>query len=146
MYAPAMKQHFTDDADPFEAASKVPSKRWRASIPLMMGAACIDVTDDQRSAWRAIQRVRSTGDSERAERMTALFFSWPVPERVAERYQELFGQAAPASAQVSIEPGDKNSTFDQLNKAWRDKDTGPRLRVVYTELFREMYAQVSSME
>lgn len=146
MYAPAMKRHFTDDADPFEAASKVASKRWRASIPLMMGAACIDVTDDQRSAWRAIQRVRSRGDTERAERMTTLFFSWPMPQRVAARYLELFAEPAPAAVQVPIEPGDKNSTFDQLNKAWRDRDTGPRLRVVYTELFREMYAQVSAME
>jgi iron(III) transport system substrate-binding protein len=142
LYAPEMKRAFTDDADPFAAASKVPSKRWRASIPLMIGASAIDVTEDQRAAWRTIRRVRDAGETERAETLERLFFSWPTPERVEARWSELFGSAPPAEALVPIEPGEKNATFDQLAKVWRDKDAGPKLRVVYTEVFREIYAEV----
>ncbi len=157
MYTPEYRAHFTDDADPFSAASKVASKRWRSAIALMFGAFAIDVAPEQRAAWAALARAReaaSRGGKERgseAESQSAatltkeleqLFFAWPRPEQVGATYRVLFGEDAPAAALRVIEPGENNATFKDLEKVWKDKREGARLRVVYTEVFKQNYREI----
>jgi hypothetical protein len=42
-----------------------------------------------------------------------------------------------------IEPGPENATFKELEKLWKDKRLGPRIRVVYTEVFKENYLAIT---
>lgn len=140
MYGPEYRSHFTDDADPFAAASKVPSNRWRSAIALMFGAFAIDVAPEQRAAWAAVARMREAGKD--AMELERLFFAWPSPEQVGATYRVLFGEEAPAAALRVIEPGENNATFKELDKVWKDKREGSRLRVVYTEVFKQNYREI----
>ncbi len=148
MYQPEYRGHFTDDADPFAAASRVASKRWRSAIALMFGAFAIDVAPEQRAAWAAVARAseaaraRGSEAEAKAKELERLFFAWPSPEQVGATYRVLFGEEAPAAALRVIEPGENNATFKELDKVWKDKREGARLRVVYTEVFKQNYREI----
>ncbi len=118
-----------DQANPFEAASKDTVRGWRAAIPVMMGAFAIEVSDEQRAAWRAIRNerarlARGAGNAERLARMESLFYSWPTTE--------IDGNVLPFTVE----------NFKPIRESWRPPGAQGRAEVLYTSFFRDAYREV----
>jgi len=118
-----------DQADPFKAASKDSVKGWRSGIPVMMGAFAIEVSDEQRAAWRALlserERVTSGGGlPSRLAEMEALFYSWPT---TTVDGKELEFRA---------------ENFKAIRESWRPVGAQGRAEVGYTSFFRDAYRKV----
>lgn len=121
---------FVDRVDPFEVASRVPSRGWRPSIGVMMGAFAIDTGPEQRAAWRAILRARRTPGfpPETLAEMERLFLAWPEHE-LADGTRLEFSEANYRAIAADT-------------KNWRDPVRGARARLAYTAFFRECYAEI----
>lgn len=68
-----------DQVQPWELAAKVKGKGWRSAIGPMMGCFAIDIIDDQRAAWAALNRARRAANfpAEALAEMETLFYRWP---------------------------------------------------------------------
>jgi iron(III) transport system substrate-binding protein len=118
--------YFIDRVDPFELVADVAPRGWRAAIGLMMGAFAIDIADEQRAAWAALNRARADTafPRERLVEMERLFYAWPV---TAVKGQEL--EFTPEN-------------FKAVREAWRDPREQGRLKVEYTRFFRGNYRRI----
>jgi len=122
------RQHFIDQADPFEIASKTLPKGWRSGLGIMMGAFAIDNAHAQRDAWAALLKARATPDfpPKTLAQMEELFYAFPIttmPEGTVLEFSE------------------KN--FAAIASAWKkDKPFFQRCEIDYTRQCRENYEQV----
>jgi len=141
MYAPEMAKHMIDQVDPFAIASNVSAVGWRDAINPMMGAFAIDVSDEARAAWAALNRARADASFPRAtlDEMEALFYSWPTspmpdakdPSRVRSDGQEVdFGPM----------------TARRVREHWRNRSFQSECVIRYTTFYRDTYKRIIAME
>jgi len=119
--------YMVDPVNAFEIASDTTPKGWRSSIGVMMGAFSIDVADEQRAAWAALNRARGEAGFpvERLAEMERLFYSWPET-------------AMPDGTRVAFTP----ETCKAVMAVWKQPGVMPAARIAYTEYFRESYARI----
>ena len=54
-------EHFIDRVNPFEIVSDVENPGWRTGVQIMMGAFGVDLADECRGAYAALDRARRSG-------------------------------------------------------------------------------------
>lgn len=134
MYDSGDYEHFIDKVRPFDRAPKAKPVGWRDAIAIMMPAFSVDVLDDQRAAWAALNRARRDDAFPRAAlaRMEELFYSFPTTRLADGRTLEFTPKDFPA-----------------LAAAWRDAKKNGRLKqdftLGYTGYFRDAYREVSHL-
>jgi hypothetical protein len=121
--------YFVDQTDPFELASKTTPRGWRSAIGVMMGAFAIDIADEQRAAWGALNRARRDAAFPRArlEEMERLFYAWPT--------------TVVDGKELAFTP----ETVKAVMAHWKKPGTMPGAKVAYTTFFRENYARVAEL-
>jgi iron(III) transport system substrate-binding protein len=122
--------HFIDQVNPFDIASETSVRGWRGAIGPMMGAFAIDIADEQRAAWAALNRARSTPGfpAEQLAEMERLFYAWPphtMPDGTALEFNE--------------------SNIERILVSWRDADLLARARIDYTKFFRASYRRIQEL-
>jgi ABC-type Fe3+ transport system substrate-binding protein len=119
--------YFVDQSDPFKLASEVGSKGWRSAIGVMMGAFSIDIADEQRSAWRALNlaRLDPAFSKETLSEMERLFYAWPETRM-------------PDGTSLSFTP----ENCKAIIAAWKKPGMMPEAKVAYTRFFSGHYARV----
>lgn len=72
-------EHFIDQVNPFEIVSDVENPGWRTGVQVMMGAFGVDLADECRAAYAALDRARRSGDFTPAEiaELEARFYAFP---------------------------------------------------------------------
>ncbi len=119
-----------DKVNPFERAPMAKPVGWRDAIGVMMPSFSVDVMEDQREAWDALNRCRSMEQfpAEKLATMYRLFYSFPETT-VGGKALEFVPENFPAIA-----------------KAWRDAKTSGKLKsdftLGYTAYFRKTYREV----
>ena len=133
-----------DKVNPFEIVSQVKPAGWRDAIGIMMGAFAIDVSHEQRAAWAAIQRVRSSGDRpELAAAMERVFFAWPTtPVYPAKAEEGPLGEAMESLAPIEF----TKDTFAKVREQWGKPGARAKLEIRYTEFFRDCYRRIIEAE
>lgn len=121
---------FVDPVNPFAMARETPARGWRSALGVMMGAFAIDIADEQRAAWAALNRARGDGSfpPDRLTEMERLFYAFP-DHPLADGRRLPFTEANFALIEADA-------------KAWCDPVRTARLRVTYTNFFRRAYARV----
>lgn len=134
--------YFIDRINPYLIASGNRPAGWRAALGVMMGAFSIDVLDDQREAWRALNEARTAAAKDNSlnqvlRGMEDAFYAFPTT----------MGKEGKSLAFTG-------SNFRQIRDAWRpvsakDQASLPEgfrsmseLEVDYTNFFRENYRRV----
>lgn len=117
---------------PYETASQTKPANWRDAIGVMMGAFAIDVGDEQREAWRALNRARTSPGFPRPalEEMERLFYAWPE--------HHLPGPDAKA---LTFTPDNLAEIFSSW-KTTEDPGYATRCRIAYTEFFKASYRKI----
>ncbi len=133
MYTPERMAHFADKVDPFVLASETKSRGWRSAIAPMMGCFAIDIADEQRAAWAALNRARATSSfpKDRLAAMERAFYAWPTTR-------------VPGTPERDLEFTPDN--FRLIRDSWRDADRMARLKIEYTQFFRDRYREVVALE
>lgn len=131
MYAEPYRAHLMDQVDPFAIASRVRPVGWRPAIGLLMGAFSIDVLEEQRRAWIALNRARATKGADPAVvgEMERLFYAFP-----AQELQD--GTVLPLNA----------ANFRRIREGWRQRGVLAKAGIDYTAFFRANYARVIVLE
>ncbi|MGV6814891.1 MAG: ABC transporter substrate-binding protein [Phycisphaerales bacterium] len=125
MYADYL-DYFVDKADPFELVSDVKNPGWRTGVQVMMGCFGIDIANDCRAAYNALNAAIASGnfsDAELAE-LDALFYAFPDTQ--------IEGKMVPFTA----------DTFHQVRNVWRDPKKKAQLEIEYTTFFRKNYREI----
>ncbi|HYE62694.1 MAG TPA: extracellular solute-binding protein [Phycisphaerales bacterium] len=125
------KEHFIDQADPFEIASKTLPRGWRGGLGIMMGAFAIDNAHAQRDAWSALLKARATPTFPAATlaEMERLFYAFPPT-------------TLPDGTTLEFTP----DTFKQIEAAWKKSPQFRcRCEIEYTRWFRETYERVTAL-
>lgn len=119
--------HMVDPVNAFEIASPTTPRGWRSAIGVMMGAFSIDIADEQRAAWAALNRARNDPgfDTERLAEMERLFYAWPETRM-------------PDGTTLPFTPG----TCRAIMASWKQPGVMPAARIGYTEFFRECYRRI----
>lgn len=144
-------EHFVDRVDPFELAAPLPDRRWRRSIDVMIGAFAVDTLDELRVAWEALNAARRDEAFPRdvLAKMERDFHAFPRGEDVKRLAASLFpGLRLPDDAVLDFSPETSGGVEDNCRRivaTWGDADLKARLRVIYTEFFREKYVGVAAM-
>lgn len=110
------REHMIDKADPFAAASDVPSRGWRSAIGPMMAAFGVDTRPDLIRAWHALNHARaSTVSPESLSEIERTFYAFPMhqmrPGTLLSPASILEGISKPARDELTKL---KITTFDQL--------------------------------
>lgn len=133
----AHKDRFVDKVDPFELASKTPSKNWRSAIKPMMGAFAIDIHHDIRAAWDAMHEAEKRGASPDAvAKMKALFYAWPEHDIVKKN-----ADGATTTQRLPF----NEANYKAIRADWKDAEKDGRMndiRIRYTEFFRANYREI----
>lgn len=120
-------RYFVDQSDPFSLASEVAPKGWRSAIGVMMGAFSIDIADEQRSAWRALNRARQDPafPKNTLAEMERLFYAWPET-RMPD------GTVLPFTAE----------NCKAIMAAWKKPGMMPETKIAYTRFFSSNYSKI----
>lgn len=150
--------HFVDQVNPFEIAAPLPDRRWRTPMVLMMGAFAVDTADDLRNAWEALHAARAGGDgAAHLAEMESLFYAFPRGADVKRLAVALFpGFEFPPDSLLDFTPevtdagegGPNQKKADncvRIAATWKQQDVKARLKIIYTEFFRENYRKVSAL-
>ncbi len=72
-------EHFIDRVNPFEIVSDVENPGWRTGVQIMMGAFGVDLADECRGAYAALDRARRSGRFSPVEiaRLEDRFYAFP---------------------------------------------------------------------
>ncbi len=125
MYA-MYEDYFVDKADPFVLVSDVKNPGWRTGVQVMMGCFGIDIAEDCRKAYGAMNKAIASGkfnDQEIAE-LDALFYGFPETE--------IEGEMVPFT----------ESTYRQVRGSWRAPGRQANLEIKYAGFFRESYQEI----
>jgi spermidine/putrescine-binding protein len=122
--------YFVDQSNPFQIASPVAPKGWRGAIGVMMGAFSIDIADEQRAAWAALNRARRDPDfpREKLAQMESLFYAWPdttLPDGTVLPFTE--------------------TNIKAILAAWKQPGVMPDGRIGYTRFFLDHYRRVCAL-
>ena len=130
LYSHPAAKSFIDKVNPFEIAAEHRPANWRSAIGVMMGAFSIDVTDDQRAAWRVLCNARADANFDKATlaKMEAAFFAFPTTP-------------TKDGTQLAFTA----SNYRAIRDTWRNPSTQARLEIAYTNFFRENYREVVRM-
>jgi iron(III) transport system substrate-binding protein len=159
MYDPKYLDHYVDRVNPFQIAAKLPNRGWRSSISLMFGCFAADLPDELRAAWDALTRARTElgPSSPIVLDMERSFYAFPTRNRVEHIMAERFpGTALPPNAALDFSDAITDGGDPRLNpknddnckrivSSWADAALRSRLKIVYTEFFRENYQRVVSL-
>lgn len=71
--------HFIDKVNPFEIVSDTENPGWRTGVQMMMGAFGVDLADECRAAYAALDRARRSGafDASELRDLEARFYAFP---------------------------------------------------------------------
>ena len=119
-------EYFVDKADPFELVSDVKNPGWRAGVKVMMGCFGIDIADECRAGYGALNEAIASGkfsDEELAE-LDVLFYSFPETE--------IDGEMVPFT----------EATYRTVRNAWRDSKSQAELEIKYSAFFRSNYHEI----
>ncbi len=117
---------FVDQVDPFEIVSDVKNPGWRTGVQVMMGCFGIDIANECRAAYKALNDAKASGqfsDAEIAE-LDALFYAFPETE--------IEGKMVPFAS----------DTFQAVRNTWRDPKRQAQLEIEYTRFYRENYNEI----
>ncbi len=133
-----------DQVDPFALASDVRPVFWRDAIGPMMGAFAIDIADDARGAWAALNRARAAARQGRfpegtLAEMERLFYAWPPSPQPDKANPSRPDPSAPA-----LEFGPR--TCRQIREHWRNRSFQARCVIEYTRFFRDNYRTLMAIE
>ena len=119
-------EYFVDQADPFELVSDVKNPGWRTGVQVMMGCFGIDIADDCRAAYSALNDAIASGEfsEEEIAELDELFYSFPETE--------VDGEMVPFTAE----------TFRTVRNVWRDSKKQAHLEIEYTAFFRNNYREI----
>lgn len=158
MYEPRYLDHFVDNVNPFQIAAKLPNRGWRSSIALMMGCFAADLPDELRAAWTALNRARAgSAPSETLAEMERAFYAFPTRDAVERITAARFpGTALPPNAALDFSDSVTDAGDPKLNpkgednckriiSSWSDASLRARLKIAYTEFFRENYRRVVAL-
>jgi iron(III) transport system substrate-binding protein len=123
------------DLAPYETASQTKPANWRDAIGVMMGAFAIDVGDEQRDAWRALNRARKHAGfpKDALAEMEQLFYAWPehvLPGADAKK--------------LAFTPDNLAEIFASW-KTTEDAGYAARCRIRYTEFFNANYDRIEEL-
>lgn len=128
---------FVDKVDPFQLASKTPSKGWRSAIKPMMGAFAIDIHHDLRAAWDAMHDAEKRGASpDTVAKMKSLFYAWPEHELTIKNAD---------GTTTTQRLGFSEANYKTIRADWRAAESDGRwnsIRIQYTEFFRNNYQEI----
>ncbi len=119
-------EYFVDKADPFELVSDVKNPGWRAGVKVMMGCFGIDIADECRAGYGALNEAIASGkfsDEELAE-LDVLFYSFPKTE--------IDGEMVPFT----------EATYRTVRNVWRDSKSQAELEIEYSAFFRNNYREI----
>lgn len=128
--------HFVDQADPFRIASPARSQGWRDGMIAIMGAM-IDVSDDLRSAWEALNHARrqSGFSQETLAEMERLFYAMPTCTIRARDG---------SSREVVLSPETYKEVSAETGR-WRDPIKAAEAKIRYTTFFRANFRKVQAL-
>jgi ABC-type Fe3+ transport system substrate-binding protein len=115
---------FVDQVDPFEIVSDVKNPGWRTGVQVMMGCFGIDIANECRGAYKALNDAIASGqfsDEELAE-LDALFYAFPETE--------IEGEMVPFTP----------DTFRTVRDAWRTRQA--ELEIEYAKFYRANYLEI----
>jgi len=118
--------YFVDKADPFTLVSDVKNPGWRKGVQVMMGAFGIDIANDCRAAYKALNDAKASGrfsDDEITE-LDDLFFAFPETE--------VDGEMVPFS----------EATYHQVRNEWKKPGREAVLKIEYTNFYRDNYREL----
>lgn len=152
MYTQQYRQHFIDDANPFELASKVGSNGWRSAIAPMMAAFSIEIHAEQVSAWNALNRIRDAVERgqidqavlDEAESTYYAFpsHSFPDPFNDSEGNPIVDSNGEPLAGKTLLFSPENYRT---IRNDWPNRTPTIDGRTQYLTFFREQYALVRSI-
>ena len=121
--------YFVDKADPFKLVSKVENPGWRTGVQVMMGCFGIDIANECRAAYTALNKAevaRNSGmiTSEEFAELDALFYAFPETE--------IDGEMVPFTS----------DTFRTVRNVWRDSKVQAQLEIEYTDFYRQNYREI----
>lgn len=118
---------FIDKVNPYDIASKMPVKGWRPALGVMMGAFSIDVADEQREAWAALNKARTTQGfpATTLAEMETLFYAWPATITSD-------GKSLAFSAE----------NLKAIREVWKDSTAAARCKIEYTRFFQSNYIRI----
>ena len=124
---------FTDKVDPFALASAAKPIGWRDAMTVMMGSFGVDAASELRAAWTALNRARANPNFDQATlaEMERLFYSFPSHPMV-DGSSKVLNAANHDAIKSDI-------------KRWRDAKRTPKVRIAYTEYFRQTFAKVVAL-
>lgn len=162
--------YMTDPVNPYAIATDAAPRGWRSAIGPMMGAFAIDSARECRAAWSAIIRAKTDPafPPKFLELMEARFDAMPGGGQVRTAYRRSFGIPTPpadkpwptddsgahlptAEAFPDLAPWNAfqdftPETYGSIRATWRTPRWASRLKVCYTAVFRENYAEVLRLE
>lgn len=116
-----------DRVDPFVLASAVKSKGWRDAVGPMMAAFSIEVHQEQKAAWRALNAARAAGaEPARLQTMEGMFYVMPV-HTTKDGQELLFDEAS----------------YKAITGEWVNRRPRPEAMIAYREFLRRCYARVT---
>lgn len=86
-------EHFIDQVNPFEIVSDVQNPGWRTGVQVMMGAFGVDLADECREAYSALERARQSGRFSPSEILDLETHFYAFPETRIEALAALPGWA-----------------------------------------------------
>ena len=94
--------YFIDRVDPFEIVSDVENPGWRTGVQVMMGAFGVDLADECREAYAAIEDARRSDDftARQVAELEDLFYAFPQTRIEALRSLPGYGSLSPDAAEA----------------------------------------------
>lgn len=115
---------FVDQVDPFEIVSDVQNPGWRTGVGVMMGCFGIDIANECRAAYKALNDAKASGAFSEAElaELDSLYYAFPETE--------IDGEMVPFT----------EATYGKVRNAWRSGQA--ELEIEYTKFYRGNYNEI----
>lgn len=120
------EQYFVDKADPFVLVSDVQNPGWRTGVQVMMGCFGIDIANECRAAYSAMNDAIASGKFDQSElsELDSLFYAFPDTN--------IDGELVPFTPE----------TFRAVRNQWREPKRQAQLEIEYTKFFRDNYKEI----
>lgn len=172
---------FVDRVNPFEIVSDVENPGWRTGVQVMMGCFGVDLADECRAAYFAIERARRSGafSDDEIRAMEERFYAFPETRIESLTALPGFAELSPQAKQLITDRGWRwasevvewarrssappagppeaevlalaesdhrlpftEATYNAVRNEWRQPGREARLKIEYTEFFRDNYRAV----